>query len=395
MEHTAITVTTLNMQVKSLLESGLGQVWVEGEISNLAHPPSGHLYFSLKDAQSQIRCAMFRGFASKTNGTWQNGMKVVVRAKVSVYAPRGDYQLIVEQMIDAGAGALQQAFEALKKKLALEGLFDEAHKKDLPEFPTTIGVVTSPTGAAVRDILHVIERRFPMVHVIIYPTLVQGNSAAPNIVKAIQLANQDARCDVLIVARGGGSLEDLWPFNEEMVARAVYASKIPIVSGVGHETDFTITDFVADLRAPTPSAAAEMVTPDGEGLLNYVEQHLAKLLRCMLRFIETREQKVLYLRKRLPHPRQQLQFYAQRLDDLWLRAQQAMLARVNEAEHRFAQRTRTLEALSPLAILNRGYSITFDTQGHAIHEVKQVHTGDKIRTRLSDGEVVSVVQRAD
>lgn len=367
-------------------------MWVEGEISNLARPPSGHLYFSLKDDKAQVRCAMFRGFASKSPGNWQNGMQVVVRAKVSVYAPRGDYQLIVERMEESGVGALQQAFEALKRQLQKEGLFDEKHKKELPEFPKAIGVVTSPTGAAVRDILHVIARRYPMVPVVIYPTLVQGEAAAANVVKAIQLAHQHAECDVLIVARGGGSLEDLWPFNEEIVARAVFDSDIPIISGVGHETDFTICDFVADSRAPTPSAAAEIATPDGEGLLNYIEQHMAKLLRHMRHMIDGCEKQVLYLRKRLPHPRQQLQLNAQRLDDLWLRNQQAMQSKVTRSEQKFLQLTRTLDALSPLAILNRGYSISFDAEGKAIRSVKQVQSGEVIRSKVADGEIVSVVE---
>ncbi len=392
MNNTAISVSSLNHQVKSLLEGGLGQVTVEGELSNLARPPSGHIYFTLKDENAQVRCAMFRGFASKSPGNWQNGMQVQVRAKVSVYAPRGDYQLIVERMEESGVGALQQAFEALKKQLQKEGLFDDAHKKTLPEFPKAIGVVTSPTGAAVQDILHVIERRYPMVPVTIYPTLVQGENAAANIVKAIKLAHKHKQADVLIVARGGGSLEDLWPFNEEIVARAVYASTIPIVSGVGHETDFTICDFVADLRAPTPSAAAEIITPDGEGLLNYIEQQITKLARHMKHMLDAREKQVLYLRKRLPHPRQQLQLYAQRLDDLWLRNQQSMQSKVARSEQKFLQLTRTLEALSPLAILNRGYSISFDEQGKAIRRVKQVKSGDTIRSKVADGEIVSIVK---
>lgn len=392
MSKNPITVTSLNDQVKSLLESGLGQVWVEGEISNLARPPSGHIYFSLKDDKAQVRCAMFRGFASKSPGNWENGMQVIVRAKVSVYAPRGDYQLIVEKMEESGVGALQQAFEALKKQLAKEGLFDEDHKQAFPEFPKKIGVVTSPTGAALQDILHVIERRYPLVPVVIFPTLVQGQQAAKNIVGAIKLANKHKQCDVLIVARGGGSLEDLWPFNEEIVARAVYSSKIPIVSGVGHETDFTICDFVADFRAPTPSVAAETVTPDGEGLLTYIEQQRAKLARHMKQIIAEREQQVLYLRKRLPHPRQQLQLSAQRLDELWLRAQQAMLGKVSQSEHQFLQLTRTLEALSPLAILNRGYSITFDKKGKAIRHMKQVKAGDVICSKVGDGNITSVVK---
>src|SRR5579859_4685596 len=257
-----LSVSELNRAARGLLEGGFPILWVEGEISNLAQPGSGHLYFSLKDAQAQVRCALFRNRGMLLRFKPANGMKVLVRGRVSLYEPRGDYQFLVESMEDAGHGALQRAFEALKERLAQEGLFDAALKRPLPQVPKTIGVVTSPTGAAIRDILSVIRRRHPLARVIVYTVPVQGVGAAAKIAAMLGLASRRGECDVLILARGGGSLEDLWAFNEEPVARAIRASAIPVVSGVGHEIDFTIADFAADLRAPTPTGAAELVTPD-------------------------------------------------------------------------------------------------------------------------------------
>jgi exodeoxyribonuclease VII large subunit len=390
MQDKIISVADLNNQVKHLLESGLGVVWVEGELSNLARPPSGHIYFTLKDSKAQVRCAMFKGFM-KGNTAWKDGMLVQVRAKVSVYAPRGDYQLIVEQMQEAGVGELQRAFELLKIKLEKEGLFSPDHKKDIPEMPACVGVVTSPTGAAIHDILHVIERRYPALRVIVYPTLVQGAQAAESIARMIKLAQKHGQADVLIVGRGGGSLEDLWPFNEEVVARAIYQCKIPVISAVGHETDVTISDFVADLRAPTPSAAAELITPDGEGLLQYVLDQERRLIREILSLISTEEDRLMHLSKRLVHPGQQLEYFAQSVDDLWLRMQRAMNHKLTHAGHQFNTLTRALEALSPLAILNRGYSITFDEQGQAVHSAKQVKSGDQLQTQVGDGTVIGSI----
>ncbi|MCW5570952.1 MAG: exodeoxyribonuclease VII large subunit, partial [Steroidobacteraceae bacterium] len=262
-ERNVYTVSRLNREVRLLLEQGLPGIWVEGEISNLARPSSGHWYFSLKDRDAQIRCAMFR----QKNGTVKfqpkDGMAVMARGRVSLYEPRGDFQLIVEHLEEAGLGALQREFERLRDRLKAEGLFDEDRKRPLPAVPQRIGIVTSPTGAAVRDILHVLERRFAPVPVLIYPTPVQGAAAVPGILAALDLAATRMDCDVLIVARGGGSLEDLWAFNDERVARAIRAMPMPVVTGIGHEVDFTIADFVADLRAPTPSAAAQQVVPDG------------------------------------------------------------------------------------------------------------------------------------
>ncbi|MFA6037855.1 MAG: exodeoxyribonuclease VII large subunit, partial [Legionellales bacterium] len=329
------TVSSLNQSARLLLEEGLGTVWVEGEISNFVRASSGHIYFSLKDANAQVKCAYFKGRKNQQNN-WAQGMQVLACARVSLYEPRGDYQLIVEYVEEAGLGALQKAFEVLKAKLQAEGLFASEHKKSLPAYPKCLGVITSPTGAAVKDILHVLERRYPILPVIIYPTLVQGTSAAAQITKAIKLANQQQRCDVLIVARGGGSLEDLWPFNEEIVAKAIFESKIPIISGVGHEIDFTIADFVADVRAPTPSAAAELASPDGEALLGYLEQMESRLTQRMLHRIAFIQQRLLGLTQRLRHPRERLQFFAQKLDEQSHRLAQAWHKLITRRQHRLA-----------------------------------------------------------
>jgi len=394
MQETTITVSQLNHQVKTLLETGIGFIWVEGELSNLARPPSGHIYFTLKDAKAQVRCAMFKGF-TKSPIVWKDGMLVQVRARVSVYAPRGDYQLIVEQMHEAGVGDLQKAFELLKAKLEKEGLFDADHKKPIPEMPTCVGVITSPTGAAIHDILHVIERRFPALRVIVYPTLVQGEQAAESIARMIKLAQKHGQAEVLIVGRGGGSLEDLWSFNEEVVARAIYNCKIPIISAVGHETDVTISDFVADLRAPTPTAAAEMITPDGEGLLQYVQEQQRRMLREILSLISAHQDNLSHLNKRLVHPGEQLEYYFQKLDELFLRMQRAMQHQIDLSQQRFQTFIRALEALSPLAILSRGYSITFDEKNHPVRSIKQVKPGDSLRTQIEDGLILSKVVSSD
>jgi exodeoxyribonuclease VII large subunit len=392
MDNNPLSVTQLNHQVKTLLETGIGVIWVEGELSNLARPPSGHLYFTLKDSQAQVRCAMFRRAGAAGSAIRpMDGMKVLVKARVSLYAPRGDYQLIVDQILEAGVGDLQKAFELLKAKLEQEGLFDPDHKKAIPEMPQCVGVVTSPTGAAIHDILHVIERRYPALRVIVYPTLVQGDQAAASIARMIKLAQKHKQVDVLIVGRGGGSIEDLWPFNEEIVARAIHACKIPVISAVGHETDVTISDFVADLRAPTPSAAAEMITPDGEGLVQYIQEQERRMVREILSLINGYEDQLKHLSKRIIHPGQQLEYYAQRLDELWLRMQRGINQQISDSAHRFANLTRALEALSPLAILNRGYSITFDEKGNALQQASQVKSGDILQTRLANGEIRSQV----
>ena len=310
------TVSRLNREVRFVIEGSFPTLWVEGEISNFAAPHSGHWYFSLKDATAQVRCAMFRPQNRRLSFTPKDGMQVLVKARVSLYEGRGDFQLLAEHLEEAGEGKLRQEFEALKKRLLEAGLFAEEHKKPLPAIPRCIGIITSPTGAAIRDILSVLQRRFASVPVIIYPTLVQGDLAAPNIVKAIETANHRNECDALILTRGGGSLEDLWPFNEEKVAYAIYRSNIPIVSGVGHEIDFTIADFVADLRAPTPSAAAELATPDREELLNSLDQHQKQLARLAKQKLQQFQQNLDWMKKHLQqqHPKRRLAEQAQHLD---------------------------------------------------------------------------------
>ena len=285
----AITVSQLNRQAKTLLEQGLAQLWVEGEISNIARPASGHVYFTLKDKSAQIRAAFFRQRQRGPTISLKDGDQVLVYGRVSLYEARGDYQLIVEQIEPAGEGALKRQFEVLKKKLAAEGLFDEDRKQELPELPTRIGVITSPTGAAIRDIVSILGRRFPSIPLVIYPSAVQGDAAPQELITALATAIRRAECDVLILARGGGSLEDLWAFNDEQLARAIAESPIPIVSAVGHEVDFTIADFVADLRAPTPSGAAELVVPDREDWLRVVQSLAMRISRLGRRTVEDLE----------------------------------------------------------------------------------------------------------
>ena len=327
------SVSQLTREVRTLLELSFATTWVEGEISNLRDPGSGHLYFSLKDASAQVRCAMFRLRAGTLGFRPKDGMHVLLRGKISLYEERGDFQLIVDFMEETGDGALRRAFELLKQRLALEGLFAIERKKPLPKLPQCIGVVTSPTGAAIRDILSVLRRRFAAIPVVIYPTLVQGNEAAGKIAQALALANRDGRCDVLLLARGGGSLEDLWPFNEEIVARAVFESVIPVVSGIGHEIDFTIADLVADQRAATPSAAAELVSPDMSDwatMLHRIYLRLTQAIRMVLRHTDLVVQG---LGKRLPHPVRRLQDQAQHVDGL---EQRLCLAYQHMLRHKLA-----------------------------------------------------------
>jgi len=309
-------VSRLVREARAALEGSFPLVWVEGEISNLAMPASGHIYFTLKDEVAQVRCAMFRNRNRQLRFTPENGMQVLMRVRVTLYEGRGEFQLVVEHMEEAGNGALQRAYEALKQRLGQEGLFDEALKQPLPTYPKTIGVVSSPDGAAVHDILSVLQRRFPSVNVILYPVAVQGDGSMEQIRDAIDLANERQECDVLIVGRGGGSLEDLWSFNDEKVARAIAASRLPVISAVGHEIDFTIADFVADVRAPTPSAAAELAVPDQseivKRLLN-LDQRLGALLKETLR---VKQQRVLHLLQRLPKPSLQLAYQQKHLAQL-------------------------------------------------------------------------------
>lgn len=433
------TVSRLNQTVRLLLEQEMGQVWISGEISNFTQPASGHWYFTLKDDTAQVRCAMFRNSNRRVTFRPQHGQQVLVRANITLYEPRGDYQIIVESMQPAGEGLLQQKYEQLKAKLSAEGLFDQQYKQPLPAPAHCVGVVTSKTGAALHDILHVLKRRDPSLPVIIYPTAVQGDDAPGQIVRAIELANARHECDVLIVGRGGGSLEDLWSFNDERVARTIFASAIPVVSAVGHETDVTIADFVADLRAPTPSAAAEVVSRNQLELLRQLQNGQQRLEMAMDYFLAERTRRFTQLQHRLhqQHPQLRLarqqtvlerlrqrmnvalegqlkratlrqQRVAQRLNQqnpqpkiyraqtriqqLEYRLAENLRARLSSTRERFGNAVTHLEAVSPLSTLARGYSVTTATDGKVLKQTKQVKAGDVLTTRLSDGWVESEVK---
>jgi exodeoxyribonuclease VII large subunit len=434
------SVSEINNNVKQLLESEYHAIWLEGEISNLAQPRSGHIYLTLKDDTAQLRAAMFRGNNIRLKFKPKDGMQVLVRGRLSLFAPRGDYQLIIDQMEEAGLGALQRAYEQLKAKLLAEGLFDAECKQPVPTRPSRIGVITSPTGAAIHDILSVLKRRFPLTQVIIYPTLVQGDSAPQSICQAIANANARAECDVLIVGRGGGSLEDLWCFNDEQVARMIAASTLPVVSAVGHEVDFTITDFVADARAPTPSAAAELLSADARELQDTLAAYQQWLTTKIQRQIKEQQQQLNWLSRQLKHPGKRLEEHAQRLDELDLRLRQSIKrslqlrnsqlqtvqARMQTQTPRhniasFAKDLSTLSArlqrgltqqlhnqqtsvrnlaqrlntVSPLATLGRGYSITKTLDGDIVRKANQVQAGDRLHTRLHQGSIICRVEQAD
>ena len=391
-EQTLYSVTSLNAEVNHLLSNHFEVIFVTGEISNLSRPSSGHYYFSLKDDNAQIRCAFFRFNHQKLDFQLENGQDVIITAQVSVYEPRGDYQLIVKSIQLNGLGALQLAFDQLKSKLEKAGLYDESNKKPLPLFPKKIGIITSPTGAALQDILKVLKRRFPAIPLSIYPVAVQGLEAKNQIRDAIQNANDDAKCDVIILARGGGSLEDLWAFNEEIVAQAIFKSTIPIVTGIGHQTDFTIADFVADVRAPTPSAAAEIITPDGETLLLQLAQNAKRLSHLILAKIQTYQLELQHLQKRLQHPKEKLQQQAQQLDQLENQLKRAIQFLLENKKMQLLTKVKTLDALSPLKVLGRGFSITKDKKtGVVISHCNTIKTGDEIMTSLIDGDIISTV----
>jgi exodeoxyribonuclease VII large subunit len=386
-ERDVYTVGRLNREARLLLESGLPSLWIEGEISNFSAPASGHWYFTLKDREAQIRCAMFRARNLGTGFRPRDGQQVLLRGRVSVYEPRGDFQLIAERMEDAGEGALRREFDRLKAKLAAEGLFDQAIKRPLPYMPQRIAVVTSPTGAAIRDVLHILRRRFPPAAVLIHPTPVQGAAATDSIVAAIDAVSARGECDVLILARGGGSIEDLWCFNDERVARAIRRCAVPVVTGIGHEIDFTIADFAADLRAPTPSGAAELVVPDRGALLNGL---LASFER--LQFAITRRlgraldiQGHLAARLQQAHPGSRLTQQAQRLDDMDLRLRRAWQQRVQALAQRVHLAQRALDAISPLATLDRGYAIITTVAGAAVTDSAMLQVGETLSLRFASG----------
>jgi len=402
------TVARLNQEVQRQLEGGFGTLWLQAELSNLSRPGSGHWYFSLKDSQAQIRCAMFRGRNRHVNFSPEAGDEVLVRGKLSLYAPRGDFQLIVEHMEAAGAGRLQAEFEKTRQRLQLDGWFDAERKQPLPHQPTRIGVVTSPTGAAIRDVLTVLKRRFPVASVIVYPTLVQGAEAAPKIAQAIALANERAETDVLLLVRGGGSIEDLWAFNDMPVAEAIRASHIPLVCGVGHEVDVTIADLVADQRAPTPSAAAEMVTPDREQLDENLLESITRLQRAWQISQARREQQSLQWRARLDncHPQRRIEQRQQRVDEMERRVLQQAKRQLaqrqlalawehqqQQAENRLAIAARALNSVSPLATLERGYAIV-QRDNEVISNASDLTPGDKIEARLAQGSVQATVDKS-
>jgi exodeoxyribonuclease VII large subunit len=392
------TVSRLNREVRELLESGIGQLWVQGELSNFSHPASGHWYFSLKDRDAQVRCAMFRLRNARSGFLPRDGQQVLVRARVSLYEPRGDYQLLVEELEDAGLGALQRAFEELKRRLAAEGLFAPGRKRPLPTAPRCVGVITSPSGAAIRDILHILARRFPVAQVLIYAVPVQGAAAAPAIVAALDLASARAECDVLIVARGGGSLEDLWAFNDERVARAIHRARLPIVTGIGHEIDFTIADFVADVRAPTPSGAAELVVPDAGAWRARLVQLHERFVAAMRRTLGAERAALTGLERRLTtsHPGMRLQVMAQRLDELEGRLQFALQARLRREQTRLQALARALQAVSPLATLERGFAVvTRARDGELITSAAQVAAEERIDVRLAVGRLQARVVRRE
>ena len=434
-----LTVSELNAEVNLLLTQSFPLIWLEGEISNLARPASGHFYFSLKDARAQVRCAMFRNSAMRCRTKPENGQKILVRAKISVYEPRGEYQLIVEHMEDAGEGQLQREYEQLKKKLAEKGFFDDEHKQDFPSYPTSIGIITSPSGAAIQDILNVLKRRCPQIPVTIYPVAVQGSKSAPQIIQAFRQASSDKKCDMLILTRGGGSIEDLWSFNEEAVAQEIYNCPIPIISGVGHEIDFTIADFVADQRAPTPSAAAELISPNSSDLIQTVDRLAIRLDQAIYSQLSEQTKQLTWLSSRLQQikPDKKLEQQHKNVKNLRQRLQQSLLSQIKNKQHQLDKQTILLDTLSPkthladkykqltqlsrklqdqqimiqtqknhhlsllmtrlnsvspLATLERGYSITQDANtGEVIHSTDKLKLGQKIKTQLHDGVIISAI----
>ncbi|HFQ2069563.1 TPA: exodeoxyribonuclease VII large subunit [Providencia stuartii] len=432
------SVSKLNQAVRELLDRQMGKIWLTAEISNFSQPSSGHWYLTLKDDKAQVRAAMFRGQNARVTFRPQNGQQVLVRASVTLYEPRGDYQIIIESMQPAGEGLLQQRFELLKQMLGAEGLFDVTHKQPLPSPAKRIGVITSATGAALHDILHILRRRDPSLPVVIYPTAVQGDQAPAQIARAIELANQRGECDVLIVGRGGGSLEDLWAFNEEIVARAIFASRLPIVSAVGHETDITIADFVADVRAPTPSAAAELVSRNQVELIRQLHSAQQRLEMAMDYYLAGQQQRFSRLQHRLQqqHPqlrlarqqhqlsllnqkltqtitrrlqtaqlrhdqlqrrlsqqdlRPQLQRQHRSLQQTQYHLQNMMTELLNSYKQRFAVACSKMETVSPLATLARGFSISETSDSAVLKKTSQVKLGQKLKTRLNDGWVESEV----
>jgi len=429
-----LTPSSLNRLVRDLLGDVFPQVWIEGELSNVAKPASGHLYFTLKDSGAQVRCAMFKPKTAALRFRPVDGMQVLLRAKVGLYEPRGEFQLVAEYMEPAGEGALQREFEQLKARLDAEGLFAPARKRALPRYARRIGVITSATGAAVRDVLSVLGRRWPLADVEVLPVPVQGREAPPAIVAMLNKASSSGRYDVLLLTRGGGSLEDLWAFNDEAVARAIHASVVPVVSAVGHEIDFSIADFVADLRAPTPSAAAELLVPDAVAVGRHLQQLQQRMVTLQQRQLQAQAQRVDHLLARLQtqrpqarlardrerllhlqhrlgavlreqsqlrqtrlerlharllaqHPRTQLSLLARRLAEQDQRLRRAITYTLERQQTALRHAGHALHAISPLATLERGYAILFDEAGQVVRSVAAVSEGDTVNARMSDGEL--------
>ena len=403
---------------KSAIEKNIPQCFVQGEISNLSMPSSGHWYFSLKDKNSQVRCAFFRLNQRKIKFTPENGMSVIIRGATTLYPQRGDFQLIIQQMEPAGIGNLQLAFDQLKNKLRLEGLFDSANKKQIPSFPTKIGVISSSTGAVIKDIIKVLNSRYPLAKILLYDTVVQGENAHLKIIKALRAADRSKNCDVIILARGGGSLEDLWAFNEEELAREIYQCSTPIISSIGHETDTTIADFVSDLRAPTPSAAAMSATPDLNTILYNASKLKKYLYDSIKQSIESKKNTLELLRLRIVNPSQQLLLNAQKLDELEIRLLKQNKTLIDDNKEKlklsFSQLLthsqnfikvqqnelsnygNSLNLLSPLNTLSRGYTMTQDNRGSIITSVKRIKLNEVISTKFHDGKVTSkVVNKED
>lgn len=432
------SVSRLNREAKLLLEAGIPPLWLEAEISNLARPASGHLYFTLKDSKSQVRCAMFRAAAARAGVQPENGQQVLVHGRLGLYEARGDYQLVVDKMEAAGEGMLRRAYEQLKNKLEAEGLFDPEHKREVPQFPRRIGVVTSSSGAAVRDIVSVLRRRFPAIEVIIYPAAVQGDEAPLQIIAALDKANERAECDVIICGRGGGSLEDLWAFNNEQLARVIFSSQIPVISAVGHEVDYCIADFVADLRAPTPSAAAELASPDQIDWLSHFTNTEKQLFKSIDAKLQGLSQKADWLERRLSSrsPQQQLEILGQRLSHTRYKLNASLPKRIGEAsqrqqrlinrlqaaspaqrlsrfenrlapllpklhsalshtletkQHQLAVTSAKLNTVSPLATLGRGYGIVQNRAGKVVTDANHLASGEPIEIKLSEGSLKAKV----
>ena len=436
------TISELNDEVASTLSQTFGVIWIEGEISNLMKSAAGHVYFSLKDQSASVRCAMFRMQNQSLDFSLKDGTQILARAKVGLYKQRGEFQLIVEFAEESGEGLLRQKFELLKQELLKEGLFNDEHKLPLPELPESIGLITSPKGAAVQDMLKTIKRRYPLVNVIVYPTPVQGKDATKKIASAIDNANARGECEVLIIARGGGSLEDLWCFNEELVARSIFNSQIPVITGIGHETDFTIADLVSDLRAPTPTAAAEIALPSLNEIMDQLNRFIFDISQLTDRRITDFKHQLrsVSLRMQASHPHAKLQLNLQKLDLIDEKMRQlpmmqlmdlknifkisfskllssnpknkietekqnleinnmallnAMTAAIERKRNRFSILTTQLESASPLQLLNRGYAVVTNKDGQSIKTVKDIKAGVTVRTKLSDGSFLSNVEKVE